>query len=187
MTRLPRAIAIAALTLTLAACGGGDDRDDDATPSATPTPAVTSEEPTGPYLEPSDGGGGDEDAPAGDDSIVNAEADDEARQGATDAALATTEVWVQGTTMEQQEWNDALLETIAPISRTAYDSKWWGYRVDSTEITGDPELSNATMTTATVTVPTDAGDLTLTVTRADESADWLTTGLEPPAAEAAAD
>ena len=187
MTRLPRAIAIAALTLTLAACGGGDDRDDDATPSATPTPAVTSEEPTGPYLEPSDGGGGDEDAPAGDDSIVNAEADDEARQGATDAALATTEVWVQGTTREQQEWNDALLETIAPISRTAYDSKWWGYRVDSTEITGDPELSNATMTTATVTVPTDAGDLTLTVTRADESADWLTTGLEPPAAEAAAD
>lgn len=185
MTRLPRAIAIAAVTLALAACGGGDDRDD-ATPTATPTPTVTSEEPTGPYLEPSDGGGGDEDAPAGDDSIVNAEADEDARQGATDAAMATAEVWVQGDTMEQQEWNDALLETIAPISRTAYDSKWWGYRVDSTEITGDPELSNATMTTATVTVPTDAGDLTLTVTRADESADWLTTGLEPPPAEAAA-
>lgn len=186
MIRLPRTLAVAVAVLALAACGSGNDRDDDATPSATPTPAVTSEEPTGPYLEPSDGGGGDEDAPAGDDSIVNAEADEAARQGATDAALATTEVWVQGTTMEQQEWNDALLETIAPISRTAYDSKWWGYRVDSTEITGDPELSNGTMTTATVTVPTDAGDLTLTVTRADESADWLTTGLEPPAAEAAA-
>lgn len=180
MTRLPRTLAVTAAVLALAACGGGNDREEDPTTTAAPTPAATSEAPTGPYLEPSDGGAGDDDAPAGDDSLVNAEADEDARQGATAAALATAEVWVQGDTMEQPEWNEALLETIAPISHAAYDSKWWGYRVTSTEITGDPELADATMTTATATVPTDAGDLTLTVTRADESADWLTTGITPP-------
>lgn len=171
MKRTVVSLAAVALTLTLAACGGGQDEREE------PSPTVTAA-PTGPYLEPSDGDESDEEAPAGDDSLINAEADETAKEGATAAALATAEVWVQGKEMEQQAWNQALLDTLAPMSHPAYDGKMWGYRVEATSITGDPEVSNATMTTATVLVSTDAGDLTLTVTRSNEEAEWLTTAIE---------
>lgn len=172
MSRRMVPLAAFALTLALAACGGGQNKEEE-TPSPTATPA-----PTGPYLEPSEGDESDEKAPAGDDSLMNAEADEEAEKGATAAALATAEVWVQGKEMDQQEWNQELLDTIAPMSHAAYDGRMWGYRVEATTITGDPEVTGATMTTATVLVPTDAGDLTLTATRSDEEGEWLTTAIE---------
>lgn len=179
MNRRTLPLAALALTLALAACGGGDEQKK--TPE--PSPTVTAS-PTGPYLAPSDGDESDEEAPAGDDSLENAEADQEAEEGAAAAALATAEVWVQGKELEQDEWSTQLLDTIAPVSHPAYENRFWGYRIEATAVTGDPEVTTATMTTATVTVPTDAGDLTLTVTRADETSEWLTTAIEADSSQA---
>lgn len=160
-----------ALSLALVACGG--DRPPE--PSESPT-APSTAAPSAPYVTPSD----EETATPGepqDDSLVNAEGDDAAQQGARDAALATATVWVQGKTLDQDEWNRQLLDTLAPIARPAYDGTTWGYRIEQTAITGDPVVAVATMTTATVTVPTDHGDLSITVSRDDESAPWLTTSI----------
>lgn len=160
--------AIAATALTLTACVGQD-----AEPSPSTTTMAT---PTGPYVLPSDTATA-EPGDVEDDSLVNAEPDDNAKRGAQDAAIATATVWVQGKTLDQQAWNEQLLATIAPIAQPAYDTKTWGYRITQTAITGDPTLVDATMTTATVTVPTDDGDLTLTVARDDETSPWLTTSI----------
>lgn len=174
MTRRALPLATFALTLALTACGGGGEEK----ATTEPSPTVTAS-PTGPYLAPSDGDQSDEEAPAGDDSLENAAADQAAEEGAAGAALATAEVWVQGKELDQQEWSTQLLDTIAPVSHPAYEGRFWGYRIEATVITGDPEVTSATMTTATVTVPTDTGDLILTVTRADETSEWLTTAIEP--------
>ncbi|MGO2605923.1 MAG: hypothetical protein ACTH8V_02325, partial [Brachybacterium tyrofermentans] len=106
------------------------------------------------------------------------EADQDARDGATAAAIVTAKVWIQGSTMEQQEWNDSLMETLTPLAQDAYDGRWWGYRVTATEITGDAEIHNVTMSTATITIPTDGGDLSLTLTRTTPTSQWLTSGIE---------
>lgn len=169
--KLPLIGAVAALCVAVTACGGKEAPE----PSASPTTTVTAT-PTGAYEPPVTDEPTDDDA-AGDDSLVNREADDSARQGATDAAMATARIWVQGKTMDQQQWNAALLETLSPIARPAYDGVTWGYRIEQTAITGDPMVSEATMTTATVTVPTDGGDLTITVARDDETAPWMTTAI----------
>ena len=152
MSRAHRvSLATLALALALTACGGGRRRGDH-----EPSPTVTAA-PTGPYLAPSDGDESDEEAPAGDDSLENAAADrgQAAEEGAAGAALATAEVWVQGKELDQQEWSTQLLDTIAPVSHPAYEGRFWGYRIEATVITGDPEATSATMTTATVTVPTE--------------------------------
>lgn len=179
MTRRTLPMAALALALALTACGGGGEE----TTPTEPSPTVTAS-PTGPYLAPSDDDESDEEAPAGDDSLENAAADQAAEDGAAAAALATADVWVQGKELDQQEWNTQLLDTIAPVSHPAYESRFWGYRIEATAVTGDPEVTTATMTTATVVVPTDAGDLTLTVTRADETSEWLTTAIEADSSQA---
>lgn len=178
MTRRALPLAALALTLALAACGGEKEE-----APVEPSPTVTAS-PTGPYLEPSDGNESDEEAPAGDDSLENAAADQEAEEGAAAAALSTADVWVQGKELDQDEWNKQLLATIAPVSHPAYENRFWGYRIEATAVTGDPEVTTATMTTATVTVPTDAGDLILTVTRTDETSQWLTTAIETDSSQA---
>lgn len=175
--RLPLLVATTALCLALTACGGNKEQPE---PSTTPVPSATTATPsaTGPYESAAtDSPTPVQDDDAEDDSLVNREADESAKQGAIDAAMATAEVWVQGKTMDQQQWNSALLATLSPIAQPAYDGRTWGYRVKATAITGDPAVTEATMTTATVTVPTDAGSLTLTVGRDDETAPWLTTAI----------
>lgn len=177
MTRRPvlalPAVA-AALCLTVAACGGGHHK---AAPPPS-TPAATTASPSGPYEpkpttspSPSSRGG------AEDDSLVNRAADQAAKDGASRAALATAKVWVQGKSLDQSKWNAALMQTLSPVARPAYDGRFWGYRIKATKVTGTPALTDATMTTATVAVPTNTGTLTMTVTRADESSPWLTTSI----------
>lgn len=112
-----------------------------------------------------------------DDSLENAPADQRAKDDAAAAALATAEIWVQGKTLEQAAWNEQLLHTLAPVAQPAYDGRVWGYRVEATAVKGEPAVEQATMTTATVVIPTDAGPLTMTVTRSDEQGSWATTAI----------
>lgn len=158
---------VLALGGALAACGGDPEPDPVA---AEPTPEWD-------YGTPSpDPDVGEDEAP--NDSLLPEEADQDARDGATAAAIVTANVWVQGSTTEQQEWNDSLMETLTPLAQDAYDDRWWGYRITATEITGDPEVQNVTMSTATITIPTDGGDLTLTLTRTTPTSQWLTSGID---------
>lgn len=183
-----RSFALGVLALSLALTGCRENPEAAPTTTSAPAPTTTAAEAT-PSTDPSlyrtpdtptTTAAPDGEQQAENDSLENVPADAEASQGATDAAMATAEVWVQGTVMEQNQWNTALMDTIQPLSRPAYENQWWGYRVPSTQITGEPILSEATMTTAIVTVPTDAGDLVMTVTRTDASSPWLTAGLETP-------
>ena len=75
------------------------------------------------------------------------------------------------------------METLTPIAQDSYRDRWWGYRVAETELTGEPEIVAATMASATVAIPTNAGDLTLTVTRPTPTDQWLTSGIEPATTE----
>ena len=155
-------------------------------PEPTPTPTTTAAEPTAEeldweYTTPSPTSEGPDEVP--DDSLIDEPADDDARAGAAAAATVTAEVWVQGSTLEQREWTDRLMETLTPIAQESYRDRWWGYRIPATEITGDAEVITATMASATVTVPTNAGTLTLTVTRPTPTDSWLTSGIEPPTTE----
>lgn len=170
MTRRHLALAAAILALGLTACSSDPEPE-----APTTTPAA---EPTHLYNDPVDRPTSPGDAAEGD-SLVNAHADAAAEEGATAAGVATAQVWVQGSTMDQRDWNDALMATLTPLAQDAYQDRWWGYRIEATEITGEPVLSEATMTTAIVTVPTNDGDLVLTVTRTDETTPWLTAGIEP--------
>lgn len=142
-----------------------------ATPSAVPTkdPEL--------YFTPSDQGEEVGQEAGHDDSLENAPADQEAKEGAAAAALATAEIWVQGKTLDQGEWNEQLLGTLAPVAQPAYDGRTWGYRVEATAVIGEPSIEKATMTTATVQISTDAGPLTLTVTRSGANSSWATTAI----------
>lgn len=168
LNRPLRTLTIATAVLALAACTGHTSPDE-----ATPTP-------TGPYTSPSPS---DDPAPAaGDDSdkadsLTNADADKDAKTGARDAALATAKVWVNGTdSKDTAAWRKKLLATLAPLAHAAYENTS-PKDVTAHEITGDPTLSNTTMTTATVTIPTDDRPLVVTVTRTDQDADWKTTAI----------
>lgn len=170
--------AIAGFAVFAGRDGGGEEPE--ATDRQTATAAAPSEAPTEEpelYVTPSD-----QEEEAGqeeghDDSLENAPADQRAKDEAAAAALATAEVWVQGKTLEQAEWNEQLLHTLAPVAQPAYDGRVWGYRVEATAVTGEPAVEKATMTTATVVIPTDAGPLTLTVTRSVEQGAWATTAV----------
>lgn len=186
MTRpIKHYLATAAITAALLASATGCREDTDPAPTAEtstaqPSPSSTAPSPTPELYRTPDAPTATGTDPAQADSLENMPADADAAQGATDAGMATAEIWVQGTVMDQEQWNTALMDTIQPLSRQAYENRWWGYRVPATQITGEPILSEATMTTAVVTVPTDAGDLVMTVTRTDASSPWLTAGLETP-------
>lgn len=184
-TRLPRrGLLAAALTLpVVAAC----TREPDPKPSS-PTPPPATDPDAAPDAAPSDGHDEWEyttptpDVKDGDeaqaDSLMNPEATDEDEAGAIAAALTTAEIWVQGSTLDQEEWNSALMETMTELAQNAYDGRWWGYRIAATEITGDPTTVFVTASSATIRVPTNDGDLTITVVRESPDSPWLTSGLE---------
>lgn len=174
-------LAIAAI-IGLALFTGRDngERDPGATSRETPAAEVSSAAPTKDpelYATPSEQEEEVGQEVGHDDSLENAPADQEAEDGASDAALATAKIWVQGKTLDQGDWNDQLIDTLAPVAQPAYDGRTWGYRVEATAVTGQPAIEQATMTTATVRIPTDAGPLTLTVTRSSGDSSWATTAI----------
>lgn len=169
----------AALALTLGACSRDTQSQDAPAPGPSISLPATPEPSSGlvtPEAAPSD------EAPVDPNrsgtSLVPAAADAEATQGAAEAALRTAQAWIQGTTLDQEPWNQALLETLAPIARPAYDDKLWGYQVDDSVILGEPVVAEATMLTAEVAIPTDAGEVNLVVAREDETSPWMTTAIE---------
>lgn len=174
MTRHRIPLACAVTVLALAAGCTGPEPDDEVTPSPTVSEPA---EPEWTYTTPTPSPDESDEAEA--DSLIDEEADQDARDGASAAATLTARVWVQGATLDQNDWNERLMETLTPIAQETYRDRWWGYRVAETELTGEPEILTATMTSATVTVPTNTGDLTLTVTRPTPTDQWLTSGIEP--------
>lgn len=174
-------LAIAAVIgLALFAGRDSEEQEPGSTSRETPAAAASSSVPTKEpelYAIPSDQGEEVGQEAGHDDSLENAPADQEAKGGAAAAALVTAEIWVQGKTLDQGEWNEQLLDTLAPVAQPAYDGRTWGYRVAATAVTGEPSIEQATMTTATVRIPTDAGPLTLTVTRSSGDSSWATTAI----------
>ncbi|WP_281872625.1 hypothetical protein [Brachybacterium paraconglomeratum] len=177
--RHPLACVAMAIVL-LAGCTGPGPEQQTSPPAPTasestdPAPDWTYTTPT-PEPEESDA--------AQADSLIDEEADQDARDGAAAAATVTAEIWVQGSALEQREWQERLMETLTPIAQDSYRDRWWGYRVAETELTGEPEIVTATMVSATVTIPTNAGDLTLTLTRPTPTDQWLTSGIQPATTE----
>lgn len=174
-----RLLVLSSVALALAA--GCSTPDPEPTTPAPPSIEATPDEPDWTYSTPSPTNDAPDEVP--DDSLIDEEADQDAREGAAAAATMTAQIWVQGSTLEQRDWNDQLMATLTPIAQDSYSDRWWGYRVAETEITGDAELVAATMASATVTIPTNTGDLTLTVTRPTPTDSWLTSGIEPPTSQ----
>ncbi|MEE1652136.1 hypothetical protein V1260_15245 [Brachybacterium sp. J144] len=173
-------VMAAIIGFALFAGRNGGERELGSTSRETPAAAASSATPTKEpelYATPSDQGEEAGQEAGHDDSLENAAADQKAKDGAAAAALATAEIWVQGKTLDQGEWNEQLLDTMAPVAHPAYDGRTWGYRVEATAVTGEPSIAQATMTTATVQIPTDAGSLTLTVTRSSGDSSWATTAI----------
>lgn len=180
MTRRQIRLACAVVALTITTGCTGPQSDEETTPA--PTASESAEpEPDWTYSTPQPAPEESDEAEA--DSLIDEDADQDARDGASAAAMLTARVWVQGATLDQRDWNEQLMETLTPIAQESYRDRWWGYRVAETEVVGEPEIADATMVSATVTIPTNTGDLTLTVTRPTPTDQWLTSGIEPATTE----
>lgn len=165
MAQLTRRVLLAATlpALALTACSGDGD---DAAPSASAPPAPSPTEVDGVPIQPDSGG---------DENPMPAEADDETTQAAIDAATATMEVWVQGSTLDEQTWRSELNATLTTAGQ-AVASRTWGYRVLDHEITGDPVVIRANAATAVLHITTDYTTYEVTVIRTNDGT-WLTSNL----------
>ena len=169
--------------LLLAGCAQ-EPRKTTSDPTLAPIPSVTG---TSPPLVTPEAAATPADPYRSPTSLVPAEADAQAEQGAIDAAVRAAGAYVQGKALVQKTWNAQLLETLAPIARPAYDNTLWGYQIEPTTLTGDTTVVEATMLTAVVEIPTDANTLTITVSRDGDAAaaghpisrsQWMATAIE---------
>ena len=139
-------------------CAGEDPE----TPRATPT------ELEGRPIEP------EPEDPSQEGGPVPASASEEDEQAAIAAARATMDVWVQGSTLDQMEWQEQLQATLAPPAQQAYATRH-GYKVPDTEITEEPAIIRASVGSAVVRVTTDASTYEVTVVKTGE--EWKTTAV----------
>ena len=109
-----------------------------------------------------------------DGEPVPQEAGDTDRREAVSAAMRSAEILVQGSTMEQVPWRNALDATF--VDPYVQNFSTWGYKVPAHKITGEPVIQRANAATAVIAVPTDAGPLTITVVRMDAKT-WLTSAI----------
>lgn len=163
MRRRQFALLALALPALLAACT--DSSPDSESPSTTTDDHEEADPgtPTGPATGPIPS-----DQPAAASSIDT--------EAATAAARATADAWVQGKTLDQTTWADQLRPTLMPVVQDEYTAIW-GYKVDQTQIIGDPEVTDATELSCTVTFPTDAGALTIAVQKDSDTSIWLTRSI----------
>lgn len=112
---------------------------------------------------------------------VPGEATDEDVAAATNAATATMEVWVQGSTLEERQWREQLDATLTTTGKEA-TSTTWGYRIRDTEVTGDPEIVRANAASAVLRVTTNYTSYEVTVVQTSEGT-WLTSNLTTDSTE----
>lgn len=122
--------------------------------------------------------------PAAPGGPVPEDATIEDETAAIDAASLTMEIWVQGSTLEEREWREALNATLTPTGQDN-TSTTWGYRIRDTELTGDPEIIRANAGSAVVRVTTDYTSYEVTVVKTT-TGQWLTSHLTTEATEGAA-
>lgn len=163
-TRRTFLLALAGLTLT--SCTGEPDPEPTSTaPSDVARPTKVGNVPVKP--DPTD-----VENPGGP---VPEDAADEDRAAATAAATATMSIWVQGSTLKEQEWRERLNATLTPSGQAAA-STTWGYRVPDTKVTGEPEVIRASAGSAVIHVTTDYTTYELTVVKTTDDA-WLTSNI----------
>lgn len=159
-------LAIAAVTLVLLAGCGGQDAELSAEPPAT-------EAGGSPMHEEHDHG----------EPIAEATWDDQAREHAASAAAATVAAYVREGQPEDSWWSE--------VSRYLTDQARHDYaltdpaNVPGAAVTGDPVVETAppSVYLVTVTVPTDAGDYTVLLSRVlktPEANPWLAERVTPP-------
>lgn len=167
VSRRSAMLALAAGTGAVATgCASQDDP-----PAATPT--KTKKAPSdldGRAIDP------EPDNPSQEGGPVPSAATDEDEQDAIDAARATMDVWVQGSTLTQMEWQDALQDTLTPAAQDAYANRF-GYKVPDTKVTEDPAVIRASVGSAVLRVTTDATTYEVTVIKTDDT--WKTSGISP--------
>lgn len=112
----------------------------------------------------------DPDTPTGG-PIIPAEASDADRQAAVKAALATMNVWIQGSTLDEPTWRGEINATLTQGGQRSLETVW-GYRVPDTALNGDPVIQREDLGTIVVRVPTDYTSYDLTVV--SEQDQWLT-------------
>lgn len=146
------------LTAASLAVLGACDRPE---PQATPSPS--SEPVEGP--EPED----TSQAP-----ITDAAASDADREAAVATALATMNVWVQGSTLDEQTWRQQINATMTASGQQALQSVW-GYRVQDTTVVGEPSIQREDLGTIVVRVATDYTSYDVTVVNDNDR--WLTADI----------
>lgn len=107
---------------------------------------------------------------------VPASASEEDEQAAIAAARATMDVWVQGSTLDQMDWQEQLQATLAPPAQQAYATRY-GYKVPDTEVTEEPTILRASVGSAVVRMTTDASTYEVTVVKTGE--EWKTSAVTP--------
>lgn len=165
-----RALFLAcSVTIVLAACSND---------SPDPAPTTPSEAPTqvgNVPVKPDDPAADDPGGPVPEDANA---ADERAAEG---AATATMEIWVQGSTLEEPEWREQLNATLTATGQDA-TSTTWGYRIQDTDVVGEPEIVRANAGSAVLRVATDYTTYYVTVVKSDDGT-WLTSNLTTERAE----
>lgn len=114
--------------------------------------------------------------PSQEGGPVPASASAEDEQAAIAAARATMDVWVQGSTLDQMDWQEQLQATLAPPAQQAYATRF-GYKVPDTEVTEEPAILRASVGSAVVRVTTDTTTYEVTVVKTGE--EWKTSAVTP--------
>lgn len=164
ITRRTACIALAAAAGALVT---GCTADED--PQPTPTTASPTEL-EGERIEP------DPTDKTEDGGPVPAEANAEDEEEAIAAARATMDVWVQGSTLTQMEWQEQLAATLTPPAQSTYANRR-GYKITDTSITGNPSITRSNATSAVIVISTDAATYEVTVAKAQD--EWKTSAVTP--------
>ena len=112
--------------------------------------------------------------PAQEGGPVPASASEEDEKAAIGAARATMDVWVQGSTLPQMEWQEQLQDTLAPPAQQAYATRQ-GHKVQDTAVTEEPTVVRASVGSAVVRVSTNASTYEVTVVKTGD--EWKTSAV----------
>lgn len=164
ITRRTACITLAAAAgALLTGCTAGED------PQSTPTTASPTEL-EGERIEPDPTDKTEDGGPVPD--AANAEDEEEAIA----AARATMDVWVQGSTLTQMEWQEQLAATLTPPAQSTYANRR-GYKIKDASITGNPSITRSNATSAVVVISTDVATYEVTVAKAQ--GEWKTSAVTP--------